>query len=145
MSLPAADGRLLRCVVRVARKPFVPPELHDLESEVMDALWAAERATVREVMDAINAARGRRRAYTTFMTVVHRLDRKGMLRRERVGKTDHYSPMLTRDEYRERRTEEGVRHLVDQYGEVALSHFAREMAQLDPARRRALQRLARED
>jgi predicted transcriptional regulator len=131
--------------LHMARKRFVPPELHDLEREVMDAMWTAERATVREVMDAINADSGRCRAYTTFMTVVHRLDGKGLLRRRRIGKTDHYAPTMTRDEYGERRAEEQVRHLVDQYGEVALSHFAREMAQLDPARRRALEQLAREE
>jgi predicted transcriptional regulator len=129
----------------MARKSFVPPELHDLESEVMEALWALERGTVREVMDRINAGSDRDRAYTTFMTVVHRLDRKGLLTRKRVGKTDHYVPTLTRDDFLERRSQDEVRQLVDQYGEVALSHFAREMAQLDPARRRALQRLARKD
>jgi hypothetical protein len=36
-----------------------------------------------------------------------------------------------------------VETLVDQYGDVALSHFAQQMAGLDPARRRALQRQAR--
>jgi hypothetical protein len=36
-----------------------------------------------------------------------------------------------------------VEGLVAQYGDLALSHFARQVASLDPARRRALQRLAR--
>jgi hypothetical protein len=36
-----------------------------------------------------------------------------------------------------------VEDLVAQHGDVALSHFAQQMASLDPARRRALQRLAR--
>jgi hypothetical protein len=33
--------------------------------------------------------------------------------------------------------------LVEQYGDAALSHFARQMSELDPERRRQLQRLAR--
>jgi hypothetical protein len=37
-----------------------------------------------------------------------------------------------------------VEELFDEYGDVVLTHFAREVAGLDPARRRALQRLARE-
>jgi hypothetical protein len=37
-----------------------------------------------------------------------------------------------------------VDELVDEYGDVALSHFARQMASLDPARRRALERLAKQ-
>jgi predicted transcriptional regulator len=129
----------------MALERFVPPELHDLESEIMDALWTLERATVRDVMDAINVGSGRDRAYTTYMTVVHRLEGKGLLRRKRVGKTDHFSPTISRGEFQERRSQQEVRELVDEYGEVALSHFAREMAQLDPARRRALERLARKD
>jgi predicted transcriptional regulator len=128
----------------MARKPFVPPVLHDLEAEIMDAMWDLGDAPIREVMDHLNARGPKRRAYTTYMTVVHRLHRKKLLRRRREGKTDHYTPTLTREEYRERRSEDDVRRLVSEYGEVALSHFAREMAQLDPARRRALQRLARE-
>jgi hypothetical protein len=38
---------------------------------------------------------------------------------------------------------EQVDGLVEEYGEVALTHFARQVASLDPSRRRALQRLAR--
>jgi hypothetical protein len=35
-----------------------------------------------------------------------------------------------------------VSGLVDEYGDVALAHFARSLSSLDPARRRQLQRLA---
>jgi hypothetical protein len=48
-----------------------------------------------------------------------------------------------RDEYMALRAQSEVEGLVAQYGDVALSHFAQQMAGLDPARRRALQRLAR--
>jgi hypothetical protein len=41
------------------------------------------------------------------------------------------------------RAQSEVEGLVEQYGDVALSNFAQQMASLDPARRRALQRLAR--
>jgi hypothetical protein len=42
-----------------------------------------------------------------------------------------------------RRARAEVEGLIAQYGDVALSHFAQQVAGLDPARRRALQRLAR--
>jgi predicted transcriptional regulator len=77
------------------------------------------------------------------MTIMSRLDGKGLLERRREGKTDYYRPALTREEYAERRAHAEVEALVDAFGDVALSHFARQMAQLDPERRRALQRLAR--
>jgi len=72
-----------------------------------------------------------------------RLHKKGLLSRRREGKTDYYTPAYERDEYMALRAKAEVEWLVDRYGDVALSHFAEQMAQLDPARRRALQRLAR--
>jgi predicted transcriptional regulator len=121
----------------------VPPPLHDLESEVMDEVWRQQETTVRAVMEACNAAADRPRAYTTYMTVLSRLDGKGLLRRRREGKTDYYRPAHTREEYAELRAHTEVEALVDQFGDVALSHFARQMAQLDPERREALERLVR--
>jgi predicted transcriptional regulator len=109
----------------------------------MDAVWELGEASVRQVMELLNGRTPKDRAYTTFMTVVHRLDEKGLLARRREGKTDFYTPTLTRETYEERRAAAGVRELVEAYGDAALSQFAREMAALDPARRRALQRLAR--
>jgi predicted transcriptional regulator len=109
----------------------------------MDEVWKRGEASVREVMEPLNRRAERPRAYTTYMTIMMRLDQKGLLERRRQGKTDIYSPIHDRESYMALRAESEVRALVDQYGEVALSHFARQVAALDPARRRALQRLAR--
>src|ERR1700730_2881709 len=119
------------------------PVLHELEAEVMEELWAQGEAPVRSVMDALNKRTSKERAYTTYMTIMARLHKKGVLDRRRQGKTDFYAPKLHRDEFMALRARAEVGGLVDQYGEVALSHFARQVASLDPARRRALQRLAR--
>src|ERR1700731_1487407 len=119
------------------------PPLHELESEVMEELWSQGEATVRTVMDALNKRASKQRAYTTYMTIMARLHAKGVLDRRREGKTDFYAPRLDRDDFMASRAAAEVEGLVAQYGDVALSHFARQVAQLDPARRRALQRLAR--
>jgi hypothetical protein len=66
------------------------------------------------------------------------------VRRSRNGKTDVYSAALPRDVYLGARADAEVSELLDQYGELALVQFARRMAALDPARRAALQQLARE-
>lgn len=110
----------------------------------MGVVWDAGEAPVRAVMDALNPAADPPRAYTTYMTVLARLHRKGLLARRREGKTDIYSPALSRDDYRERRAAAEVAQLVDEYGDAALSHFAARIAALDPERRRALERLASE-
>ncbi|HEU0316636.1 MAG TPA: BlaI/MecI/CopY family transcriptional regulator [Solirubrobacteraceae bacterium] len=121
----------------------VPPPLHELESEVMEELWASGEAPVRAVMDALNERTDKKRAYTTYMTIMARLHKKGVLVRRREGKTDFYAPTHDRDRYMALRAQFEVEGLVAQYGDVALSNFAQQMASLDPARRRALQRLAR--
>jgi predicted transcriptional regulator len=120
----------------------IPPPLHALESEVMGQLWTGGEAPVRSVMEALNEHAGRPRAYTTYMTIMARLHRKGLLRRRREGKTDFYAPSLDRDRYTALRARAEVEQLVARYGDAALSNFAQQMAGLDPERRRALERLA---
>ena len=109
----------------------------------MEQLWKSGEASVRAVMQSLNRAPGKDRAYTTYMTILARLHKKGLLSRRREGKADYYAPAYDRDEYLALRASTEVEDLVSQYGDVALSHFAEQMAKLDPARRRALQRLAR--
>jgi predicted transcriptional regulator len=76
------------------------------------------------------------------MTVMRRLNDKGLLARTRSGRHDTYEATLTREQYQERRAAAEVRGLVNEYGDVALAHFARSLQGLDPARRRQLRRLA---
>jgi predicted transcriptional regulator len=126
-----------------SRSPKVPPALHELEAEIMDEVWRHEEPiTVKLVMDALNRRAKPVRAYTTYMTVMRRQNDKGLLKRKRSGRSDSYEPTLTREQYRERRAGAEVRGLVDQFGDVALAHFARSLSSLDPAQQRRLRRLA---
>jgi predicted transcriptional regulator len=121
-----------------------PPPLHELEAEVMDTIWDLGEAPVRTVMDVLNRDAPKPRAYTTYMTILGRLHGKGMLERRREGKTDVYRAVHTRSEYADLRARAEVAALVDTFGDVALGHFARQVADLDPDRRAALERLARD-
>ncbi len=109
----------------------------------MEEVWARGEASVRTVMEALNKPASKARAYTTYMTIMARLHQKGLLDRRRAGKTDYYYPTYDRQTYMDLRAGAEVEDLVAAYGDVALSHFAQQMASLDPARRRALLRLAR--
>jgi predicted transcriptional regulator len=126
------------------RNNSVPPPLHELESEVMDEVWNRGRATVRDVLEELNLG-PKQRAYTTVMTIMTRLARKGLLTRVRDGKTDVYSPVMSRTEYADARASAEVDALVEEFGEVALVHFARQVCALDPARRDQLRALARDE
>jgi predicted transcriptional regulator len=122
-------------------RPRVPPPLHELESEVMEEVWRRNEATVRDVLEALNQGR-KQRAYTTVMTIMSRLDEKGLLRRRMRGKTHVYRPAMTREEYLEARAQAEVDELVADYGDVALAHFARQLGTLDPKRREQLRKLS---
>jgi len=128
---------------RAARaRRAVPSSLSKLEGEVMEEIWTQGHASVRSVMEAMNDGLPSPRAYTTYMTIMVRLEGNGVVRRRRQGKTDCYSPVFSRAEYHELRAESEIDAIVREYGEVALTQFARRIARLDPERRDALERLA---
>lgn len=127
-----------------APESFVPPPLHELESEVMEGVWRrGGEMTVRDIFSKLNDGSPKERAYTTVMTIMRRLDDKGLLQRRREGKTDVYQALMSRDEYLEARANAEVSAILEQYGEQALVHFAREMGKIDPKRRAQLLRLSR--
>jgi predicted transcriptional regulator len=119
-----------------------PPALHALENEVMEEIWGRGEATVRDVQEALNARADKTRAYTTVLTVMTRLDGKGMLVRRRAGRLDVYAPAIAREDYLRARAESQVAALVEDYGDLALAHFARHIGRLDAERLETLRRLA---
>jgi BlaI family transcriptional regulator, penicillinase repressor len=72
-------------------------DIPEAELEVLGALWRLGSATVREVMEDLSAHR-RRLAYTTILTLLSRLARRGYVRRRREGPADVYRPAIGRDE-----------------------------------------------
>jgi predicted transcriptional regulator len=71
------------------------PRLGKLEAAVMDVLWSSDAPlTVREVLERMPPQRNL--AYTTVMTVLGNLLRKGLLERQPVGRAFNYRPTLTR-------------------------------------------------
>lgn len=111
----------------------------------MELIWERGECNVRAVLEELNKRSDKQRKYTTVMTTMARLDKKGLLIRRRDRRTDIYKPAMTKDEYLEARAAAEVGALVDNYGEAALVHFARQMDQLDPERREQLRRLAHRD
>lgn len=66
--------------------------LGPLERKVLDALWARDTAaTVRDLQPAFPSV-----AYTTLMTTMDRLYRKGILAREKAGRAFAYHPQQSR-------------------------------------------------
>jgi len=69
-----------------------------LELLCLRALWSLERASVKDVREAVMPTRPL--AYTTVMTVLDRLVRRGMITRQKSGRAFLYSPAVSRDAMR---------------------------------------------
>lgn len=100
--------------------------LGDLERAVMDVLWATSDAhpggrTVREVHDVIGVERGL--AYTTLMTVLDRMAKKGLVERERDGRAWRYTPSSTRAELTSETLHHTLGELAGDTRRSALLHF----------------------
>ncbi len=110
----------------------------DLESVVMDRVWdrAGAPVTVRDLLDEIS--RDRPIAYTTVMTTMDNLYKKGWLSRVRDGKAYRYTATASRAEY----SAGLMREALDTGGdtEAVLSHF---VAQMDGAESHALREVLR--
>jgi predicted transcriptional regulator len=92
----------------------------DLETVVMDRLWAADGpTTVREVLEQLR--RDREIAYTTVQSTMDNLHRKGWLTRDREGKAYLYTPGMTREQY----SAQMMRDALDAGGrsDLVLAHF----------------------
>lgn len=108
----------------------------------MEAVWDGGEVTGRDVLAALNAREEKQLAYTTVMTIMNRLHRRGLLSRERRDRTDVYRAVHERDVYVQLRARAEVEALVEQFGDSALVHFVAQVESLDSERREALRRLA---
>lgn len=104
----------------------------ELEAVIMDRLWSwGGTATTRDVVDDLQPDRSI--AYTTVMTVMDNLYRKGWLVRERDGKAWRYQPKATREEY-----SAGLMHeALENSGDAAVA-FARFVEQMSDEQTQAL-------
>jgi len=73
-------------------------DLAPLELDCMNTLWPLGEATVREIRDRL--AERRARAYTTIMTIMDRLARKGIVERRKSGRKYVYRARLSAQEAR---------------------------------------------
>jgi predicted transcriptional regulator len=102
----------------------------ELEAAIMDRLWQrGSPALVREVMEDLQGERAL--AYTTVMTVMENLHRKGWLRRERDGRAWRYEPTGSRSGYTAALMNEALGTSPDRRS--ALTHFVLQMNPRDAA------------
>ena len=92
----------------------------ELENQVLDVVWGAKGpVTPRQVHDKLS--KGRKLAYTTTMTILVRLCKKGLLEREPAGRAFAYRPRVSRDQRAAERMNDALTSAGD--ASLALTHF----------------------
>lgn len=84
------------------------PQLGPFEQQLLREVWSRGDATVRELIEVGNI----RQAYTTVMTTMDRLYKKGLLDRVAEGRAFRYSPRLTHEELQRDAAIDGIRQLL---------------------------------
>lgn len=99
-------------------------QLGHLEATVMQRIWTWERPVlVREVLEELQ--RDREIAYTTVMTVMDNLHRKGFLVRERDGRAYRYTAAQSREQHTASVMEEVLASSTDR--SATLMHFVQQI------------------
>src|SRR5579863_4666175 len=86
-------------MMRLFKRSAADGPLGHLESCVMDVVWARGDSNVRDVADKLD----RPLAYTTVMTTLDRLYKKGLLERRKLERAFLYSPRLSRLDWERKR------------------------------------------
>jgi predicted transcriptional regulator len=72
-----------------------PLSMGPIESEIMELVWRMGKATGQDVYTAMP----QRLPYTTLMSAMTRLVDKGVLKREKRGRTFQFEPRFSREEF----------------------------------------------
>ncbi|HTR46971.1 MAG TPA: BlaI/MecI/CopY family transcriptional regulator [Verrucomicrobiae bacterium] len=96
-------------------------DLAPLELECMNTLWPLGEATVREIRDGL--APRRARAYTTIMTIMDRLARKGVVERRKAGRAYIYRAKLAAEDARAQALAQIVENFFGGSKDALLAHL----------------------
>ena len=71
-------------------------ELTKAEEQVMQELWALEKAFVKDIIDRLPEPKP---AYNTVSTIIRILEKKGFVDHYAYGKTHQYFPLISKTDY----------------------------------------------
>jgi predicted transcriptional regulator len=107
--------------------------LGQLEAGVMNVVWdSTEPLCVDEVRQSLVDRTSKEAAYTTIMTTLDRLYKKGFLARERRGKAYYYRAKVSRSELGSNVTKQVIDGLLTTFAEPAISYFVEALGDTDP-------------
>jgi predicted transcriptional regulator len=96
-------------------------DLAPLELDCMNTLWPMGEGTVREIRERL--AERRPRAYTTIMTIMDRLARKGIVERRKMGRAYIYRANLSAEDARAQALRQVVENFFGGSKEAVRAHL----------------------
>ncbi|NYF25492.1 BlaI/MecI/CopY family transcriptional regulator [Sporosarcina sp. JAI121] len=100
-----------------------------LEAKIMDILWNDVEMTIKDVQQVLD--REKTTNFNTVMTVMNRLVEKGILQKRAEGRSSMYKPILTRMEFLNTQSKEMTNELMDEFGNVVVSHMLDALEEVD--------------
>jgi predicted transcriptional regulator len=91
-------------------------ELTKAEEQIMQILWKAQKAFVKEIIEHLEDPKP---AYNTVSTVVRILEKKGFVGFEAFGKSHRYYPLISKEDY----SEQVMNQVVGNYFGGSLKRF----------------------
>ena len=118
------------------------PPLGPLESQIMEIIWNKGEVTIRDIYDILRKQRDF--AYTTIMTVVHNLYRKGLLSQRKDGNAHFYTANQSRSQFIRSRVAEALDALLEDFTEPAMAHLAERLSKTDATQLDELEKIIAE-
>lgn len=114
--------------------------LGELERQILGHLWERGEVSVRQVHSAF----GDRAAYTTVMTTLDRLYKKGLLRRHKEGRAFIYAPQMSREEFERVVAKDMIDGLLGRNAEPVLAYIVESVSERNRALLDELDRLVKQ-
>jgi len=117
--------------------------LGPLEARVMEVVWSrGDPVTVRDVYEILR--RENDIAYTTVMTILSNLHKKGLLKRTQDGQAYVYTATQSKAEFVQSKVATLLDTLLERFSEPALAHLMKRIEKSDPERLAELERIVAE-
>jgi predicted transcriptional regulator len=113
--------------------------LGPLERDVLKIIWAKQRATVQDVLGALNqTTQNHTLAYTTVMTIMTRLVEKNILSREKEGRCFCYFPREHKNVFVHGLVKKTMQSMINRFGDEAVVAFLAEAKMLSQSEKTSL-------
>jgi predicted transcriptional regulator len=126
----------------LSKKRRLGPLSEELERPLMEILWTKGSMKGRDLYEEIR--RKRDIAYTTALTVLDRLSKKGLIKKDRKSGTILFTPAASRQAYESAVTENLVQKAFEVSPDLAVSAFADMFSKMPKGNLEKLEKLLEE-